>query len=272
MCINLTEIKNDVFLCIEIKRNMKNLILIMCLALFCQNVQAQKSLGGASETGVMRAKNSKKYEFKVTYLNGETRMVTSSIDINFCARTMMLNDENVEIEEEGAIFPPETENIERIFKDGTTMKGYPRDSIWVFPVYEGKVNALATLPHKKIKFVEFLEKDDVLMNITENSMYNVFSDSPEATALLEKSLNNKRWAKRMGFWVAPVIVAGLFTGEKMGLDVMPYKEADKDDGYKDDKLIISYLHFASIGMIGASFVFKNASKKKLEQAFETYNK
>lgn len=250
---------------------MNRLLIIISLTLLISNVSAQNKFGSGAETGIMRAKNSKKYEFKVTYLNGETKTVTSSMDIDFCARTLMLNDENIESEEESGIYPPETKYIERVFKDGSTMKGIPTDSLWLFPVYEGKLNAYSTLPHKKVKDIEFLEKGDVSMSVSENALYNVFADNDLATEYFEKSLNRKRWAKRMGFWVAPVVVIGLFTAEDFGYDFNPVIDKDGDGERDNQALSVSYLHFGAVGMIGASFIFKNSSKKNLERAFETYN-
>lgn len=249
---------------------MRKIVLIFSVLAFVITAKSQNKFGAGDDTGIMRAKNSKKYEFKVTYLNGETKIVTSSIDIDFCARTLMLNDENIEDEEEAAIYPPETQFIERIFKDGSTMKGLPTDSLWLFPVYEGKLNAYATLPHRKVKAIEFLEKGDVSMSVSENALYNVFGDNDEATAYYEKSLKNRKWAKRMGVWVAPVIIVGLFTGD-FGIDFNEYKDENNDGERDNQALKVSYLHFAGFGMIGASFIFKNASKKNLEKAFETYN-
>ena len=193
------------------------------------------------------------------------------MDVDFCARTLMLNDENIESEEEAAIYPPETKYIERIFKDGSTMKGISTDSLWLFPVYKGKLNAYSTLPHRKVKAIEFLVKGDVIMNVSENTLYNVFGDNDLATEYYEKSLNRRRWAKRMGFWAAPMLVIGLFTAEDFGYDFKPVIDND-NDGIRDNQaLSISYLHFGAVGMIGTSFALKHWSKKNLEKAFETYN-
>lgn len=251
---------------------MKRFVFIITLMLVTFGLNAQNKFGKGTDTGIMRAKNSKKYDFKVTYLNGETKLVTSSMDIDFCARTFMLNDENIESEEESGIYPPETQFVERVFKDGTTMKGIATDSLWLFPVYEGNVNAYSTLPHPKVKAIEFLEKNGLAMNVSENALYNVFADNAEATALYESSLKNRKWAKRMGFWAAPMLVIGLFTAEDFGYDFNPVIDEDNNGVRDNQALSVSYLHFGAVGMIGASFVFKNSSKKKLEQAFETYNK
>ena len=245
---------------------MRKIGLIIGLVFCCFLVNAQSKLGDDSD-GVAKAKGSKKYNFLVTYVNGDTREISSTIDINYCMRTMFLEDK---VNEE-AVYPGETKCIERIMNDGSTMKGFPRDSFWVFQIHEGKVNTYSTLPHNKVKNIEFVEKGDVWMDATENAIYNVFADSPEATALFDKSLNNTRWAKRMGTWVAPIVVVGLFTGEKMGIDFNKYEDED-NDGYRDNQpFTVSYLHFGAAGMIGSSFIFKHASKKKLEQAFEVYN-
>ena len=250
---------------------MKKLLVFFTLSLIFSQAFSQNKFGAGSETGIMRAKNSKKYDFKVTYVNGDTRMVTSSMDIDFCARMMMLNDENIESEEESGIYPSETKYIERIFKDGSTMKGYATDSLWLFPVYEGKLNAYSTLPHRRVKAIEFLQKGDVNMNVSENTLYNVFGDNDLATEYYEKSLNRKKWAKRMGFWTAPMIIVGLFTANDFGLDLKPYID-ENNDGIRDNQAFtVSYLHFGVFGMIGGSFAFKHWSKKNLERAFETYN-
>lgn len=245
---------------------MRKLGLIVGLVFGVLFVNAQSKVGDDSQ-GVAKNKGSKKYDFLVTYVNGDTREVSSTIDINYCMRTMFLEDE----ENQEAIYPAETKLVERIMKDGSTMRGTPRDSFWVFQIHEGKLNTYSTLPHNKVKNIEFLEKDGVWTEMTPGYLRKALSDNEEATALYGKSVKNRTWARRMGTWVSPLVVVGLFTGPKMGIDFAEFEDLD-DDGENDLPLTVSYLHFTSAAMIGSTFLFKRYSKRRMEQAFDTYNK
>lgn len=208
---------------------------------------SQSKFGDDSD-GVAKAKGSKKYGFNITYVNGTTRLVSSTIDINYCMRTMFLEDS----EKEEAIYPAETQFIETILNDGTVMRGTPRDSFWVFQIHTGKLNTYSTLPNNKIKDIEYIEKDGEWMDVSEENFRTSFSDNAEALALFEKSIRKRKTSKALGMIAGPLAIAGFF----------------KDGSV----IIISYAHVATIGTVAAHMFFKRASKKRMEEAIETYNK
>ena len=137
---------------------MKKIGLVLTLLSCVLLVNAQSKLGDDSD-GVKKAKNSKKHDFKVTYVNGDTRDVSSTIDINFCMETMFLEDK----EKEEAIYPAETKYIEVTNKDGFVIKGIPQDSMWIFTMNEGPLTLLSTLPETKVKYAEWLQKMEVTL-------------------------------------------------------------------------------------------------------------
>ncbi len=102
-----------------------------------------------------KAKGWKKYKLTAHLTTGRTIEIKSRFNIDFCNKVMFLYDENDEI-----IYPQNTTFIERTLRNGSVIKGYPTDSLWLFPAFEGKISGYSTKPELKLKHVEYLVKGE----------------------------------------------------------------------------------------------------------------
>ena len=247
---------------------MKKLTLILSLISLSLITSAQSRFGDDSD-GVRKAKGSKKYDFKVTYINGNTRNVTSSIDVNFCMRTMFLEDK----ENEEAIYPAETKFIEVTDKDGYTIKGIPEDSLWRFQMNEGKIILISTLPETKFRFAEWIQKDNGdFIPFTPEAITKAVSDNKEASDYMVKYRKKNKMGKTLGYYVAPgLLFLGFFTGpDAIIYDDNSYEVAFKA-GSKKTKAQVRIFHIMAVGVFPFGLIYHQSAKKQVIKAIETYN-
>lgn len=232
---------------------MKKLGLIISFLSCVIFVNAQSKMGDSSD-GVKKAKNSKKYDFKITYVNGDTRNVSSTIDINYCMKTMFLEDK----ENEEAIYPAETKHVEVINKEGFTIKGLPQDSMWIFTLTDGPLKLLSTLPETKAKYAEWIQKKDGdILPFNEIEIERALKDNSIAADYMEKYKKRSAMSKTLGYYIAPgMMFVGFLSGPFV--DIL-------DNG-------VSVFHLSALAVFPVGLLYHRSAKKQLNKAITIYNK
>lgn len=223
---------------------MKKIILLLFLGIiFTSNAQ--------EEDPIKKAKESKKYDLKVFLTTGKSMAFNSSFTIDFCNRVMFLTDTN-----ELPIYPQNTISIERTLKDGTILKGYPTDSLWLFKTIDGKISGYATKPETKLKFVEYLShNNETMVDFQLETLRSMLSDNQEALGLFYKHESQKKIAKNIFATSFLVGLAHVYAPSPIKKEVT-YSNGET---YKED--VMFYPQVALGGILGAAYL-NNKSKKK----------